>query len=472
MVLRQAQSLVITPQLLQAIRLLQMPSAELERLVAAEVEQNPFLQVEDEGDVPAGPSGLTRKVANAPAGVAHWERQGPAGAGPSGRILDRSGRLGAVDEARDEDFGAAPATSFFETLEWAIANAFAALPRDRRIAMALLAAVDEAGYLTTSIESVSAEERVPPSVVEAVLLRCQHLGPSGTFARSLAECLALQLAATDRLDPAMRTMLAHLDLVALDERAALAEICGVDCEDIDDMLAEIRALDPKPGLNAGKEPALIPPPDVLVRGAPDGGFIVELNDAALPRLIVDRAYHAQVAADATKEAERKYLSECLQKATWLERSLDQRARTVLAVASEIVRRQAAFLAEGVSMLRPLNLKTVAEAIGLHESTVSRAAANKTMATPRGLFEFRYFFPVAIAATAGGDEHSSEAVRHRIRQLILRERPDRILSDDAIAAILSRDGVGIARRTVAKYRELMRIGSSVARRRAKFRRAAS
>jgi RNA polymerase sigma-54 factor len=238
------------------------------------------------------------------------------------------------------------------------------------------------------------------------------------------------------------------------------------------MIGEIRALDPKPGLAFRREQAATIVPDVLVASAPGGGFTIELNDAVLPRVIVDRVYHARLAAGPAGELERRFFADCLQKAAWLERSLDQRARTVLKVATEIVERQAAFLAEGVAKLKPLTLKAIADAIGVHESTVSRAAANKTMATPCGVFEFRYFFSGAIAAVSGGDGHSSEAVKHRIRQLVRDEAGDSVLSDDAIAAILSRDGIDIARRTVAKYREAMRIESSVVRRREKQLRAAS
>jgi RNA polymerase sigma-54 factor len=271
----------------------------------------------------------------------------------------------------------------------------------------------------------------------------------------------------------MQAMLANLDLVAAGDRDQLALICGVEHADVDVMIAEIRALDPKPALAFREEPIATLIPDVLVRSRPDGGFTVELNEAALPRVIVDRAYHAELASRSSGgESDRRYLAESLQRATWLERSLDQRARTVLRVAAEIVARQADFIAEGVAMLRPLTLRSVADALGIHESTVSRAAANKTMATPRGTFELRYFFAGAIAAVDGGDEHSSAAVKHRIRQLILREGPEDVLSDDAIAAILTRDGIAIARRTVAKYRETMRIGSSVERRREKRLRVAS
>jgi RNA polymerase sigma-54 factor len=288
--------------------------------------------------------------------------------------------------------------------------------------------------------------------------------PTGIFARTLAECLALQLAERNRLDPAVQAMLDRLDLLASGNLDALASHCGVDAEDLHDMVGEIRALDPKPGLSHGFEPLRVVVPDVYVRPANGGGWAIELNGAVLPRLIVDRTYFATVSDRLGNGEDRKFLTDCLQKASWLEKSLDQRARTILQVASEIVRQQDGFLVSGVSKLKPLNLRMVADAIGIHESTVSRATANKYMRTPRGIFEFKYFFSSAIQATAGGEAHSSEAVKDRIRTLIQNESPDTVLSDDAIVDLLGRDGIDIARRTVAKYREMMRIGSSVERRR--------
>jgi RNA polymerase sigma-54 factor len=252
----------------------------------------------------------------------------------------------------------------------------------------------------------------------------------------------------------MRALLANLERLAAGDRAGLAALCGVGRDGIDALIAELRALDPKPGLAFSHEPIRTLVPDVFVRAAPSGGWIVELNDEVLPRLLVNRIYYAKVAGKLAGDAEKKYLTDCLQKASWL----------VLKVATEIARRQEGFLKDGVAYLKPLNLRMVADALGIHESTVSRAAANKTIATPRGIFEFRYFFTGSIAATSGHEAHSAEAVKHRIRKLILEESPDAVLSDDAVVAILSREGVDIARRTVAKYREIMRIGSSVERRR--------
>jgi RNA polymerase sigma-54 factor len=469
--LRQSQSLVITPQLMQAIRLLQMSGIELNCYVAQEVEQNPLLEqadAEPEGD------GFAGGIAGTLAGVSAGPVGGPGPAALSGRVPPRAKSPGSASSR--SDFGSYPGVPAVESLEalleCRIDAAFSNAPRDRAIARALLANLDAAGYLGTPSNAVAERLGVPPAAVERVLRACQDLAPTGIFARSLAECLSLQLAERGHLVPPMATLLENLESLAAGERAALCLRCGVDRERLEGMIAEIRALDPKPGLAFEREPIQPLIPDVFVRSASGGGWNVELNEAALPRLLVNRTYFDEVSKRAMAEPDRKYLNDCLQKASWLERSLDQRARTVLKVASEIVRRQAGFLAHGVSYLKPLNLRMVADTLGIHESTVSRAAANKTIATPRGIFEFRYFFTGAIAATAGGETHSAEAVKHRIRNMIAQESPDAILSDDAIVAALSREGVEIARRTVAKYREQMRIGSSVERRRDKRMKAAS
>jgi RNA polymerase sigma-54 factor len=328
----------------------------------------------------------------------------------------------------------------------------------------LIDLVDEAGYLSGDLESVAAKIGTTAAEVEAVLEILQGFEPAGICARDLTECLSLQLRERDRFDPAMQALVANLDLVAKRDMAALRKRCGVGDEDLADMLAEIRKLNPKPGLAFGSTVVHPIVPDVFVHRAPDGGWVIELNPDTLPKVLVDQTYYAQVCRSARDAAEKTYLADCFQTGTWLVRALDQRARTILKVATEIVRQQHGFLLHGVSHLRPLNLKTIAEAIGMHESTVSRVTANKYMATHRGIVELKYFFTSAIAAANGGEAHSAEAVRHRIRQLIDAERPDGILSDDIIVEELRRSGIEIARRTVAKYREAMRIPSSVQRRR--------
>ncbi|MDN2568143.1 RNA polymerase factor sigma-54 [Aquibium sp. A9E412] len=476
--MRQSQALVMTPQLMQSIRLLQMPHAELERFIDAEIERNPLLE-RGERPADAGPS----QDAD---GAAAQHRSAEAMAARLDSSLenvfpDDPGRREALAPALSAQWksvrgGGVPldgaeiadATSAAPTLAGHVGEQIGftfADPERRRIAAALADALDEAGYLTTAPDEIAAALGTQTAAVEAVLETCRGFDPPGLFARDLADCLALQLAARDRLDPAMRALLGRLDLLARRDFRALERLCGVGEEDLVDMLGEIRALDPKPGAAFSSAPADAVVPDVLVRAAADGSWAVELNPDTLPRLVVDQVYAAAVSRGASQH-DRQFVSDCLQSANWLTRSLDQRARTILKVASEIVRCQDAFLVHGVAQLRPLNLRMVADAIGMHESTVSRVTAGKYMLTPRGTFELRYFFSSAIADADGGDAHSGEAVRARIRRLIEAEPAGAVLSDDAIVAALRRDGVDIARRTVAKYREALGIASSVHRRREK------
>jgi RNA polymerase sigma-54 factor len=308
--------------------------------------------------------------------------------------------------------------------------------------------------------------------VEAVLGIVQNFDPPGVCARNLTECLSIQLRERDRFDPAMQALVSRLDLLAKRDLAALRRICGVGDEDLSEMIAEIRNLNPKPGLAFGSTMVHPIVPDVFVRPGPDGSFLVELNSDTLPKVLVNQVYHAKLSKNASAESAKSYLAENLQSATWLMRALDQRAKTILKVSTEIVKQQDAFFAHGVQHLRPLNLKTIADAISMHESTVSRVTANKYMATNRGIFELKYFFTSAIAASDGGEAHSAEAVRDRIRKLIDAETASDVLSDDTIVDKLRESGIDIARRTVAKYREAMRIPSSVQRRRDKQAEAAA
>jgi RNA polymerase sigma-54 factor len=330
----------------------------------------------------------------------------------------------------------------------------------------LIDMVDEAGYLSGDIDTVAEKLGASPIRVSAVLERLQRFDPPGVFARTLTECLAIQLKDLDRYDPAMQALVEHLDLLAKRDMAALRKICGVGDEDLAEMIAEIRNLNPKPGLAFGSSAVQPIVPDVFVKAAPDGTWQVELNSDTLPKVLINQRYYAQVSGTTRTEKDKAYLADCLQNATWLVRALDQRAKTILKVSGEIVRQQDTFFANGVEHLRPLNLKAIADAISMHESTVSRVTANKYMATSRGIFELKYFFTSAIAAADGGEAHSAEAVRHRIKQLIDGENTRDVLSDDTIVDLLREAGIDIARRTVAKYREAMRIPSSVQRRREK------
>jgi RNA polymerase sigma-54 factor len=498
--LRQSQSLVMTPQLMQAIKLLQLSHLDLIAYVDAELERNPLLERADGDD--GGPE-APPEPAEEPAGreadfgvdAPEWlETRLETDARSIEQKLDtdlgnvyqdENGRA-AVETAPvmpGESWNTAPsrqavssedynleafvagdktlAQHLSEQLGLALAD-----PTRRMIGLAIVNEIDEAGYLRTDLEGIAERLGAPRSEVEAVLAVVQSFEPCGVGARDLSECLAIQLRERDRLDPAMATLVARLDLVARHDHAGLMRACGVDAEDLAEMLAELRNLNPKPGNAFGD--AVVQPviPDVLVRPAPDGSWAVELNSGTLPRVLVNQTYYAKVARGPKKDSDKAYLADCLQTANWLVKSLDQRARTILKVASEIVRQQDAFFAEGVQHLRPLNLKTVAEAIGMHESTVSRVTSNKYMATTRGIFELKYFFTASIPASGGGEAHSAEAVRYRIRKLIDDEAADAVLSDDTIVKILRGSGVDIARRTVAKYREAMHIPSSVQRRREK------
>jgi len=331
----------------------------------------------------------------------------------------------------------------------------------------LIDMVDEAGYLTGDLASVAEKLGTALPEVEAVLTILHGFDPVGVCARNLAECLAIQLKERDRFDPAMAALVGRLDLLAKRDIAGLRRLCGVGEDDLNDMIAEIRQLNPKPGLAFGSTMVQPIVPDVYVRPSPDGGYAVELNSDTLPKILINQRYHAELVKSATNQSAKTYLADNLQSATWLMRALDQRAKTILKVAIEIVKQQDAFFAHGVQHLRPLNLKTIADAISMHESTVSRVTANKYIATNRGIFELKYFFTASIAAANGGEAHSAEAVRDRIRQLIDAETAADVLSDDAIVERLREAGVDIARRTVAKYREALRIPSSVQRRRDKL-----
>jgi RNA polymerase sigma-54 factor len=328
--------------------------------------------------------------------------------------------------------------------------------------------VDEAGYLPGfDLAAIAEKLGAPLEVVEKVLAALQTLDPPGVFARSLAECLALQLKEQNRFDPIVSRFLENLHLLAGHNFPALRKAVGCEMDELLEIIAEIKKLNPKPGLKFGTVQMQPVVPDVLVRSAPDGSWIIELNTDTLPRVLVNRTYLTTVSKATSSAADRNYLLECLQTANWLVKSLDQRARTIMRVSEEIVRQQDAFFTHGVQYLRPLNLRTVADAISMHESTVSRVTSNKYMATPRGIFELKYFFTSAIASSDDDAEsHSSESVRHRIKQMIDGEAAASVLSDDKIVDKLKSDGIEIARRTVAKYREAMRIPSSVQRRRDK------
>ncbi len=499
-------SLVMTPQLQQAIRLLQMSNQELAEYIAGEIEQNPLLEREspDGGmeDGPADPDGATGREGIDPGesgtldGLGRDRRAESGGEGPA--LPDTAEAAGAVldtdfDNVWTNDDRGAEEAPILPASDWgsggfdaqgldpesrmerpeslrdhlmAQINLVFSGAADRLIATVLVDALDEAGYLTAPLAEIADRLGIDPARLESILLRAQECDPPGVFARSLAECLALQLKDRNRLDPAMAALLDHLDLLAERNLPALCRLCGIDREDLALMIQEIQALDPKPGLRFGETAAHAVIPDILLSRNRDGGWRIELNPDTLPRVLINRQYLTMLDRAPADRQARRYITERLQAANWLTQALHQRAETILKVATAIVETQEGFFRDGISGMKPLILKEIADLIGMHESTVSRVTSNKYIATPRGMFELKYFFTQALASRHGGEAHSAMAVRHRIRELIDGETPETVLSDDRLVAILESEGIEIARRTVAKYRESMRIPSSIQRRRQK------
>ena len=491
--LRQGHGLVMTPQLQQAIKLLQLSNLELSGFVETELERNPLLERGEELAEPdaaaAEPTAAGQDGADQQ-GADEWLASGEAAADPAGQLDTAYDNIdpeaGAADRAMPLDSGWSSTRTRTQSLDDGSFN-LDAMPAEERtlrdhlreqlplafadpvrrlIAINLIDLVDETGYLRGDLEDIASRLGAPLALVEDTLRGLQKLDPAGVCARTLAECLTLQLKESNRHDSVIGTLIDNLHLLAQHNLPALRRLCKVDQSELSEMIAEIRRLNPKPGLEFGSVMVQTVVPDVIVRPRSDGAWRVELNGDTLPKVLVNQSYFSVVAGSAKSGKDKTYLQECLQTANWLVKSLDQRARTILKVAEEIVRQQDAFFAYGVQHLRPLNLKTVADAIQMHESTVSRVTSNKYLATNRGTFEMKYFFTSAIASSSAGDAHSSESVRHRIKQLIDAERADDVYSDDKLVDVLKAEGMDIARRTVAKYREGMHIASSVQRRRSK------
>jgi RNA polymerase sigma-54 factor len=471
--LRVSQQLVMTQQLQQAIKLLALSNLEIEAVIAEELAKNPLLEArpgegtsgetvivrqdQEFGDEAADPTGSDELIA----------RLGGADDSP----VDMDWREAAleVDSYSDVGGGSTSDDAFdFDRLEGGEAGLAEHLLAQLqgtggtvgRIAEAIVHELEETGYLETQLRLIADECEASLSDAEQALALVQSLDPPGIAARTLEECIALQAKAADRYDPAMARLIANLDLLAKGRMADLRRICGVDEEDLADMVRELRVYDPKPGCQfVTKEPEAITP-DVFVRKS-RGGWLVELNTAALPKVLVNRRYYAELKSGPQDKKSKAWLSECMAEANWLVKALDQRARTIVKVATEIVKQQRGFFEQGVSALKPLTLAKVAEAIEMHESTVSRVTSNKYLACDRGMFELKYFFGSGVASE-GGEGTAAEAVKAAIKTLIDSEAE--ILSDDAIAGLLKDRGMDVARRTVVKYREAMGIGSSIQRRR--------
>lgn len=505
--LRQSQSLVMTPQLQQAIKLLQLTNIELSAYVEQELEQNPLLERQEPGSGEAGEvrgEGVEEQASDAlpqseiaaeqasdtaetlnrsaetgqdidggqsmDADVDNvWTNDsvsdGPVPGGTEGGYENWSSSSYAGDDLPGIEQTLADEESMREHLLSEL-GMLIETPMERLIGVHLIDMLDEAGYVQGSLEDLAERLGCDLAEVEAVLIKMQGVEPAGMFARNLAECLGLQLQELGRLDPAMQAFLDNLELLAKRDLKGLMRVCRLDEEDIQDMVAEIRALDPRPGRAFSHDVAQPVIPDVLMRPGPDGSWVVELNSETLPRVLVNNTYYAEINQSAKSDQDKRYIQDCLQTANWLVKSLHQRATTILKVSSEIVRQQDGFFRQGVSALKPLVLRDIADVIEMHESTVSRVTSNKYIATPRGIFELKYFFTSSVGGSGMGDGHSSEAVRQRIKDLVDAEDPKKILSDDKIVSLLKAEGIEVARRTVAKYRDSLGIPSSVQRRREK------
>ncbi|WP_017930068.1 RNA polymerase factor sigma-54 [Robiginitomaculum antarcticum] len=490
--LKQSQSLVMTPQLQQAIKLLQLSNIELAAFVEEQLESNPLLErgTGDEnrrGEEAAQTSpdsdysemelstsdAAASDAIDAPdhamdSEASYAETNPPAPAADVGGTVDWSKSSSAGGSFNSSgDYDAAANTAAELTLQDALTEQFAMTAPDmteRLIGANLIDHVDENGYLQASVLDIAMRLGVDIDRVEQVLLLMQTFDPIGVMARDLRECLALQLKERGQLCPSMEALLDNLRLLAGHDLGKLAKCCNVSRDTLNEMIQSIKKLSPKPGLRYGSSASAVVEPDIFVREKPNGGWAVELNSDTLPRVLVNSRYYAEVCALTSDEQTRTFMSECQANASWLVKSLDQRARTILKVASELVKQQDGFFAYGIDHMRPLNLKQIADAIEMHESTVSRVTSNKYMATPRGTFELKYFFTAAIPAIGGAPMHSAETVRHKIKILISEEVVTNVLSDDKIVDLLRAQGIDIARRTVAKYRESMGVQSSVERRR--------
>jgi RNA polymerase sigma-54 factor len=527
--LRTAQTLVMTPQLQQAIKLLQLNNIELAEYVEQELEQNPLLEREDPDRQDDGPENAPENV-NEDRPEAGPEDQLTPSAGESnetGEEFDFTPSNSAGDDdiyqpdsvelvgsedmsftgdaTLDADYenvwsgdteSNIPSGSDGDSLHWQVQGAGGfdsgdpdlenapageialrdhvlgqinidiADPVDRLIAMQMLDALDGAGYLSADLDEIAETLGCPEERVERVLAIVQRFDPPGIFARNLAECLRIQLEDRNHFDPVIQVLVENLDLLGKHEFKELRRLCDVNHEDFAHMLAEIKSLNPKPAMAFDYSVAQPVIPDVNVRRSAEGGWVVELNSDTLPRVLINNRYFTEITNSASREEDKEYIAECYQSANWLVRALHQRAQTIMKVSAEIIRQQEQFLEHGIQHLKPLVLRNIGEVLDIHESTVSRVTNNKYISTPRGIYELKYFFTFAVGENINGETSSAEAVRFQVKSLIDSESVDNVLSDDKIVSILHRSGVDIARRTVAKYRESMRIPSSVQRRREK------
>jgi RNA polymerase sigma-54 factor len=463
--LKLGQQLTMTPQLQQAIRLLQLPALELQAHIRELLETNVMLEPMEEAEttgtfeaiVTAAEQPKPKEPESTVEVLDGWDTQG---AGPAETAWNSD------DDERQQDYADDSGQSLQEHLLWQLELASLAA-RELGIARAIVDAISDDGYLTESLEEIA--QTLRPEIVcsapevAAVLDGVQALDPPGVGARSVSECLELQLRQLDPATPGYRTAIEiarhHLELVAEREFSLLRRELRATEEELACALALVRSCHPRPGATVSAGGAEYVVPDVFVRRT-DHGWGVELNPATLPRVRLNQGYASLIGRNASHASMRAQLQE----ARWLLKSLEIRHETLMKVARSIVERQTAFLEHGEEQMRPMILKDIAEAVAMHESTISRVTSGKYMHTPRGVFELRYFFSSQVEG-ADGSGTSSTAIRAKIRKLVKDEDPEAPLSDGRIAELLSSEGIPVARRTVAKYREAMGIVASNERRRA-------
>lgn len=490
---KQSQSLVMTPQLAQSIKLLQYSHLELAEFVQDEIEKNPLLEMSNENSIESADMGsekaakediITNEMKldagdNAKDLDASFENvydEGIAGAEKANKdttqsLSAQSSSPSSSNNTDNTDFLASigATVSLAQHLSEQVSLNFSD-PKNREIATYIAHGLTEDGYFQEDLHDIAMLNGVAVAQVEKVLAKFQTFDPSGIGARDLRECLTIQLREKNRFDPAMQKLIENLPLLAKREFEKLMKLCEVSREDFNDMIREIKELDPRPA--ARYEPILSQNvvPDVLIKQKTDGSWAIDLNPETLPKVLVNHTYHAELTSAVKTPEGKEFIAECMGNASWLTKSLDQRAQTILKVATEIVKQQDMFFAEGVEHLRPLNLKTIADAIKMHESTISRVTSNKFLMCDQGIFELKFFFSSSITSSDGDEGHASQSVKHKIKQLVDLESSKKVLSDDQIVLKLQETGIEIARRTVAKYREAMRIPSSVQRRREKKQQA--
>ncbi|GHE22499.1 RNA polymerase factor sigma-54 [Halomonas urumqiensis] len=462
--LRVGTHLTMTPQLQQAIALLQLSTLDLRQEIQQALESNPMLELDDEfGEL---------AVSEAP--EEDWASEIPDELSTDSEWSDTYQDLGGpAGGSEGPDFERqASGESLQGHLSWQLAM-LELDDRDRQIAESLIDAVDNAGYLTQPLDDLrdglkaQGLDGLRTREVEQVLLRLQQFEPTGVFARDLRECLMLQLASlpddTPLLPQARRLVRQFLEALAGDDRRLLKRRLGLDDQALDTVIGLIRSLDPRPGSDFSSSDNDYVIPDLLAYHN-SRGWHVELNQQALPRLRIQPDYAALIRR-ADKSQDNQFLKDNLQEARWLMKSLSSRNDTLLRVGREIMARQIDFLEAGEEAMKPLILADIAQTVEMHESTISRVTTQKYIHTPRGVFELKFFFSSQVGGNEGnGDAHSSTAIRARLRKLIQEEPPRKPLSDSKLVSLLDEAGISVARRTVAKYREAMGIPASSERKR--------